>query len=155
VAGPKLVGVDITMLVRLDRGQVQSQVRRELLERFGEGVLPSGELAFFHPDRYTFGAMIYKSRIVAEAMQVDGVRSVDIVELKARRHTGSDQPEPDCTDAGETTKPDALCKKSKARKTAEALKFREREIPHLLNNPAFRDGGRLKIVFCENDDTSL
>ena len=38
----------------------------------------SGLPGFFHPDRYTFGTPLYLSAVVATAMAVAGVASVDI-----------------------------------------------------------------------------
>jgi hypothetical protein len=46
---------------------------------------PDGTLGFFHPDRFTFGAPVYLSAIIAVAQAVPGVQSVT-AETFQRQH---------------------------------------------------------------------
>ena len=85
VAGATLVSVKIAMSVLLDRGETESGVSQELRARFSTDELPDGRFAFFHPDNYTFGDKIYKSRVIAEAMKVRGVRNVGVHQVQTER----------------------------------------------------------------------
>jgi hypothetical protein len=57
-------------------------VKEALLDVFSNRRLIGGGLGFFHPDRLTFGQGIRRSDIVAEAMMVPGVLSVDVTGLR-------------------------------------------------------------------------
>src|SRR5262249_12101725 len=85
------VPLEIAMAVLLEKGVSKTSVARELQTRFGTGTLPNGQLAFFHPDRYTFGDKIYKSRVIAEAIEVPGVRSVTFGKFGRSDQHGADR----------------------------------------------------------------
>jgi hypothetical protein len=51
-------------------------VKAAVLDVLSSGVRADGTLGFFHPDRFTFGAPVYLSAIVAAAQAVPGVQSV-------------------------------------------------------------------------------
>ena len=53
-------------------------MKQALLDAFSTRELRDGTRGFFHPDNYTFGQSVYLSQIVARAMQVPGVQSVDV-----------------------------------------------------------------------------
>jgi hypothetical protein len=83
---PRFVALDIRMSVCVKEGYFRSEVKRQLLLRFGNGILPDGEPAFFHPDRFTFGQAVYLSEVVAAAMAVPGVLWVDLLPRPERDH---------------------------------------------------------------------
>jgi predicted phage baseplate assembly protein len=74
---PTFVPLDIVLTVCVEPGYFRADVRTELLRRFGVGRLGDGSPGFFHPDNFTFGQPVFLSRIVATAMEVDGVAWVD------------------------------------------------------------------------------
>jgi hypothetical protein len=111
------VGIAAKMNVTTELGQSLSRVRLELLERFGTGVLPNGDPAFFNPDRYTFGDAIHRSQIVAEAMKVKGVVNVVLPKFAKWNDLGS----------------------------VDSLVFADNEIPILLNNPSDPKTGTLEL----------
>ena len=129
------IPIDITLLIRLERGQAKSSVRLELLQRLGSDKLETGELGFFHPDNYTFGDPIYKCRLVAEAMKVEGLRSVEVLVMQR-------------SSSPRTPVPLAVCSLSVAN-TSDVLEFLPNEIPQLLNQP---NEGTLDFEFCEHDE---
>ena len=71
IDGPRYVALDIALNVCVLPGHSRSEVKRALLEAFGTR-------GFFHPDNHTFGQAVYLSQIVAHAMRVRGVRTVDV-----------------------------------------------------------------------------
>ncbi len=114
---PSYVGISIRMQVKIEPGQSASRVRLELLERFGSGMLANGELAFFNPDRFTFGDNIHKSQIIAEAMKVEGVVNAVLFQFDKWNATG----------------------------TVDTLTFWDEEIPILLNNPSEPKSGTFEL----------
>lgn len=87
ISGPIFVPVDLELQVSADAGSQPSDVQEALLLAFGNGTLPGGAKAFFHPDNFTFGDNLYISRIYAAAMGTPGVQSVLITRM-ARSHAG-------------------------------------------------------------------
>jgi hypothetical protein len=71
------------------RAHVVSAVREVL----GSRALPDGRLGFFHPDRLTFGAAVYVSRIVAAVMSVEGVAKVCVKKLQRLDHEVTGNPD--------------------------------------------------------------
>jgi hypothetical protein len=78
IDGPRYVALDVTMNVCVMPGYVRTDVKRALLEAFGTRESPDGSRGFFHPDNYTFGQPVYLSQMIARAMQVPGVDSIDV-----------------------------------------------------------------------------
>lgn len=74
---PRFVPLDIAFTVCVKPGFVRADVEQALLDVFSNGVRPDGTRGFFHPDAFTFGQALYLSRIVAAAMAVPGVESID------------------------------------------------------------------------------
>ena len=70
---PVSVPLQITLRVCVASTQYRADIIRRLLETFSAGIRPDGQLAFFHPDRYTFGQSIYASQILAATMAIPGV----------------------------------------------------------------------------------
>ncbi len=77
---PRFVPLDIALRVCVEPGHLRSDVRQALLETFSNRDLPDGRRGFFHPDNFTFDQPVYLSRVIAAAMQVPGVRWVEVDE---------------------------------------------------------------------------
>lgn len=82
IDGPRYVALEIELQVCTAAGRLRSEVRSRLLQRFSNRVLPDGSQGWFHPDRLSFGQPVYVSQLVAEAMAVPGVHSVDPVVVR-------------------------------------------------------------------------
>jgi predicted phage baseplate assembly protein len=78
IDGPRYVALDVVLHVCVLTGHLRSIVKERLLDAFGTRELADGSRGFFHPDNYTFGQAVYLSQIIARAMQVTGVQSVDV-----------------------------------------------------------------------------
>jgi hypothetical protein len=77
-ADPVHVPLDIQLQICVASGYFAADVKAALLEAFTAGVDRHGRPGFFHPDSFTFGTPLYLSAVVARAMAVAGVASVDI-----------------------------------------------------------------------------
>jgi hypothetical protein len=75
---PIFVPLDIIMTVCVEPDYFRDKVKQALLETFGSVDLPGGKRGFFHPDNFTFGQPVYLSQVIAVAMQVPGVKWVDL-----------------------------------------------------------------------------
>jgi hypothetical protein len=60
-----------------------------VLDVLGSGIRPDGTLGLFHPDRFTFGAPVYLSAVVAATQAVPGVQSVTPTTFQRQRDTTS------------------------------------------------------------------
>jgi len=80
IAPPVFVPLDLALRICVESGHLQSEVKQELLAAFSNHDLPDGRRGFFHPDNWTFGDPVYLSKVVALAMNVAGVRWVDLDE---------------------------------------------------------------------------
>jgi hypothetical protein len=118
-AGP--VSILLGLVVCVAPGYAQSDVRRGLLTRFGNGLGADGKPAFFHPDNLTFGTNLEVSRIIAAALDVPGIESV-VVDRLERLFGGPD---------GEIE--------------AGILRIGDLEVARLDNDPRFPDRGRLEL----------
>ena len=78
IAGPVFVPVDIEMNVCVGSGRYRADVKRALLKAFSRFEIPGLGRGFFHPDNFTFGQPLYLSNLYKQAMDVDGVESVEI-----------------------------------------------------------------------------
>ena len=75
---PRFVPLDIVLRVCVEPEYFRGEIKAALLERLGSGILPDGQPAFFHPDRWTFGQSVYLSQIYAAVMAVTGVASTEV-----------------------------------------------------------------------------
>ena len=82
IEAPRFVPLDLAMTVQIAPDYFQSAVKKALLDTFSSSVLPNGELAFFHADRFTFGQSVYLSQVVTAAMQVAGVRYIKVTRFQ-------------------------------------------------------------------------
>jgi len=75
---PLFVPLEIIMTVCVEPEYFRDRVKQALLEIFSRADLPGGERGFFHPDNFTFGQPVYLSRVISAAMEVPGVKWVDL-----------------------------------------------------------------------------
>ncbi|MDX1546322.1 MAG: putative baseplate assembly protein, partial [Rhodothermales bacterium] len=75
---PRFVSLDVALTVCVEKGYLRSNVKRALLDVFSSVDLPDGRRGYFHPDRFTFGQRVYLSDLIATAMDVPGVRWVEV-----------------------------------------------------------------------------
>lgn len=79
---PRRIPLDIVLRVCLEPGHFSADVHQRLREVFGSTIQPDGRLAFFHPDRLTFGTALYLSALYEVALEVDGVASVQALRFQ-------------------------------------------------------------------------
>lgn len=84
VAQARYVPLEIRLHVCVKPHYAAGQVKAALLARLSSRALPDGRRGFFHPDNLTFGAGVYLSAIVAEAMAVTGVENVQVLRFQRR-----------------------------------------------------------------------
>ena len=77
-ADPVHVPLDIQLQVCAHKAYFATDVKAALIATFSAGQTRDGTPGFFHPDRYTFGTPLYLSAVVAAAMAVAGVASVQV-----------------------------------------------------------------------------
>lgn len=71
---PLTLALEVCALPGYERGHVKAA----LLARFGTGLLPGGQRAFFHPDALSFGEPVFLSQVIAAAQAVPGVQCVQV-----------------------------------------------------------------------------
>jgi hypothetical protein len=85
--------LDVTVCALPDAfaGDVKEAVLREL----STARLPDGRVGFFHPDSFTFGMPLERSRLEAAIQQAYGVAGVLAIRYRLRRRSGAMAPLPD------------------------------------------------------------
>lgn len=86
IAPLHFVGLDIAMTVEVDADALRGTVEQRLAETFSNRGAGSGPAGLFHPDNFTFGQSVYLSQLVAAAVNVPGVRSVDFDDTPPKRN---------------------------------------------------------------------
>lgn len=86
---PIFLNLDLALHCCAAPGRYASDVRAGLIDRFTAGSQADGQKGYFHPDNLTFGQVLYPSEILAAAMEVDGVQSVEISHLRRWGQQGS------------------------------------------------------------------
>lgn len=117
VAAPLDIALEVCAMPQAIRATVGQRVRRAL-SPFGPA---DGSRGFFHPDNFTFGTVLYLSRLVAAVMAVDGVQSVRPVTFQRFRRLAD----------GELA--------------AGLIRPNGAEVLELRDDPNFPEGGRLDI----------
>jgi hypothetical protein len=84
IDAPRFVPLDILFTVCVRSGYFRAAVKQALLEAFSSRTLRDGTQGFFHPDRFTFGQPVYLSQVIARAMQIPGVESIDVDDTPPR-----------------------------------------------------------------------
>ncbi len=83
---PHFVPLDIIMTVCVKPGYFRSQVKQALLETFSRYDLANSRRGFFHPDNFTFDQSVYLSQIIATAMDVPGIKWVNLNDNSGSPH---------------------------------------------------------------------
>ncbi len=76
VDGPRFVPLDVELHLCVQPEYFRAHVKAAVLDVLSSRARADGTFGFFHPDRFTFGAPVYLSAIVAAAQGVPGVESV-------------------------------------------------------------------------------
>ena len=121
IDGPRFVPLDIAVTICVEPEYFRGEIKAELLERLGNGVLPDGRRAFFHPDDWTFGQSVYLSQIYATIMAVTGINSAEAMRFQRWGRSA----------AGELN--------------AGVLRVDRLEVVRLDNDPNFQENGRLTL----------
>ncbi len=79
---PRFVPLEIKVSLCIKLGYWPEDVRFMLEQEFSEGYTPSGQQAFFHPDLWTFGQPLRKSRILGRVQAIQGVDHVRNITMK-------------------------------------------------------------------------
>lgn len=79
---PRFVPLDIEVSLCIHADYWPEDIRFILEQEFSDGFTPDGRMAFFHPDRWTFGQELRTSQIVGSAQTIKGVDHVIEVTLK-------------------------------------------------------------------------
>lgn len=66
----------IKLTVCVQPGFLRANVEQALDDALSDRQLPNGNLGFFHPDNFTFGQPVFRSRLLAAVLAVPGVASV-------------------------------------------------------------------------------
>ena len=122
IDGPRFVALNIALAVCVETGYFRSDVKYALLRELSCRPFPNGRLGFFHPDRYTFNDTLYLSDLVARAMSVSGVRSVDVTTFQRWGEESDNE------------------------LSAAQIEFDRLEIPQLDNDPNAPENGRLNLT---------
>jgi baseplate J-like protein len=91
VRAPSYVPIEIVLSVCVAPGYFRGTVKLALVERFSD----RDRSGFFHPDNFTFAQPVFLSAVVAAAMSVAGVATVDV-----RRFGRFGRPDDDQRDSG-------------------------------------------------------
>jgi hypothetical protein len=126
IQGAVPVPLEITLTVCVLPGFFRFDVKRALLEALGTRDLPDGRRGFFHPDNFTFGQAVFLSRVIAAALAVPGVGSIDTgadtLVFKRLRHAPTDE------------------------NARGVISIQRLEIAQLDNDPSRPENGRLELV---------
>ena len=82
ISDPVFIPLDIKLLVCVRPGYFRSNVHAALRAALGRRDARSGRNGFFHPDNFTFGQPLYLAPLVAAALAVPGVSSVQPLVFK-------------------------------------------------------------------------
>jgi hypothetical protein len=91
IEGPRFAPLDLELFVCVKAGYFKSDIAVALNRLFSNAVLPGGARAFFHPDNFTFGDPLYLSRVVAAAMALPGVASVEATRFQRLNKAPADE----------------------------------------------------------------
>lgn len=82
IRSPRFVPLDIKVILCIHPDYWVEDIRFILEQEFSEGYTPDGRMAFFHPDRWTFGQALRISQIIGAVQGIQGVAHVIEVKLK-------------------------------------------------------------------------
>lgn len=84
IDGPRFVALELELRVCALPDYYRADVAQAVLARLGRGQLADGQLAFFNPDRFTFGQPVTLSSVLAAAHEVEGVHFVEPLVFRRR-----------------------------------------------------------------------
>ena len=79
---PRFVPLDIKVFLCIHPDYWVEDIRFILEQEFSEGYTPDGRMAFFNPDRWTFGQALRVSQIIGAVQGIQGVAHATDVKLK-------------------------------------------------------------------------
>ncbi len=79
---PRFVPLDIRIVVCIEPDVWREDLRFVLEQEFSTGWTSDGRRGFFHPDEWTFGQALHRSRIEGRLQQVSGVEHVVSITMK-------------------------------------------------------------------------
>lgn len=91
IVEPTFVPLDIVLQVTIKDSYFQSSIRSALEETFGNKDYNSGKRGFFHPDNLSFGQPVFLSRIIQQAMEIDGVYRAEVSRFQVWGRTPRDE----------------------------------------------------------------
>ncbi|HLK88340.1 MAG TPA: putative baseplate assembly protein [Polyangia bacterium] len=127
IQGAISVPLKIKLTVCVQPGFLRANVEQALDDALSDRQLPNGQLGFFHPDNFTFGQPVFRSRILAAVLAVPGVASVITTDDNFVFQRLNEVPDPD--------------------DQAQGLLHMDRlEIARLDNDPSQPENGTLELV---------
>jgi hypothetical protein len=79
---PRFVPLDVRLAVCAGPGFWTEDVAFALRDEFADSFTADGRVAFFHPDRFTFGQALHASEIIGRAQAVTGVEHIISLTMK-------------------------------------------------------------------------
>jgi len=122
IDSPQFVSLEIEMHVYVKPDYFRSKVQDALLAIFSNRVLPGRKLGLFHPDNFTFGQSVYKSRLIAAAQAVEGVDSVNVTVFQRQNNPAT------------------------SAVTSGVLPLNRLEIARLDNDPNYPEHGAFRLI---------
>jgi hypothetical protein len=78
IEGPVRVPIRVDLIATPHADYLPQDVAASLADAFSSGTSRDGTKGYFNPDNWGFGESLYANRVIARAMTVPGVRSVEI-----------------------------------------------------------------------------
>lgn len=79
---PRFVPLEIHVVLCIHPEYWREDIKFILEQEFSDGFTADGRMAFFHPDRWTFGQELHASQIIGRVQAIEGVEHVISVTLK-------------------------------------------------------------------------
>ncbi len=79
---PRFVPLEIHVLLCIHPDYWPKDIRYILEQEFSDSFTKSGDIAFFHPDRWTFGQELRASQIIGRIQSIEGIDHVIAVNMK-------------------------------------------------------------------------
>ena len=82
IEGPSYVPIHVHLRILRQPGAAAANVQEELRLAFSDQEIPGGSPGFFYPDHFTFGQSLHQSQVIHCAMNVPGVKQVDVIHFR-------------------------------------------------------------------------
>jgi predicted phage baseplate assembly protein len=119
IESPVFIPLDIALSICVSPGYLKSSVEAALFDAFSTA-------NFFNPDNFTFGQPLYLSQLIARALRVAGVISVDTTDVEPNRFQRQGSARQPIPRDGE-------------------LRFDRLEIPQVLTDSSRPEAGRIQF----------